>query len=108
MIRRPPRSTLFPYTTLFRSLSILQPVVQQVSGLPANVVHQNLATAAGPLRFVAIIGAAFLVLVIILALLRRTLLANRKVEESVTWGCGYDLPAERMQYTPSSFAQPLT
>src|SRR5260370_29662045 len=28
MIRRPPRSTLFPYTTLFRSLSPLQ-VVQQ-------------------------------------------------------------------------------
>src|SRR3712207_6904316 len=26
MIRRPPRSTLFPYTTLFRSLQNLQPV----------------------------------------------------------------------------------
>src|SRR2546426_11440710 len=26
MIRRPPRSTLFPYTTLFRSLFILRPV----------------------------------------------------------------------------------
>src|SRR2546426_2473006 len=25
MIRRPPRSTLFPYTTLFRSLSIVGP-----------------------------------------------------------------------------------
>src|SRR5258706_8456967 len=25
MIRRPPRSTLFPYTTLFRSLFVLQP-----------------------------------------------------------------------------------
>src|SRR5256886_4350556 len=25
MIRRPPRSTLFPYTTLFRSLSVGQP-----------------------------------------------------------------------------------
>src|SRR2546429_5328416 len=25
MIRRPPRSTLFPYTTLFRSLKILPP-----------------------------------------------------------------------------------
>src|SRR2546422_4872478 len=24
MIRRPPRSTLFPYTTLFRSLAVLQ------------------------------------------------------------------------------------
>src|SRR2546422_7992204 len=26
MIRRPPRSTLFPYTTLFRSVEALQPV----------------------------------------------------------------------------------
>src|SRR3712207_8940208 len=25
MIRRPPRSTLFPYTTLFRSLGIVEP-----------------------------------------------------------------------------------
>jgi len=25
MIRRPPRSTLFPYTTLFRSLTSLKP-----------------------------------------------------------------------------------
>src|SRR3712207_8236671 len=28
MIRRPPRSTLFPYTTLFRSLGVAQVVVQ--------------------------------------------------------------------------------
>src|SRR3712207_8887077 len=27
MIRRPPRSTLFPYTTLFRSLSVLNQVL---------------------------------------------------------------------------------
>src|SRR5260370_24976802 len=27
MIRRPPRSTLFPYTTLFRSLSIAGPLM---------------------------------------------------------------------------------
>src|SRR2546430_11954277 len=33
MIRRPPRSTLFPYTTLFRSQRILQPL------------HQGAATA---------------------------------------------------------------
>src|SRR2546429_5441841 len=29
MIRRPPRSTLFPYTTLFRSLEVLQSKRQQ-------------------------------------------------------------------------------
>src|SRR5689334_24713549 len=34
MIRRPPRSTLFPYTTLFRSrLRILLPMVDDVSQL---------------------------------------------------------------------------
>src|SRR3712207_9118479 len=34
MIRRPPRSTLFPYTTLFRSLSprIIQLVVEELRG----------------------------------------------------------------------------
>src|SRR3989475_8773810 len=31
MIRRPPRSTLFPYTTLFRSLSLLIPASRGVA-----------------------------------------------------------------------------
>src|SRR3712207_9447452 len=34
MIRRPPRSTLFPYTTLFRSGRSARPVVRLVSGEP--------------------------------------------------------------------------
>src|SRR2546429_3922272 len=41
MIRRPPRSTLFPYTTLFRSLEPLQrhaDVVQE--GGPVDLVFQ--------------------------------------------------------------------
>src|SRR3712207_6980980 len=34
MIRRPPRSTLFPYTTLFRSLTnVCQGIGQRVEGL---------------------------------------------------------------------------
>src|SRR5437879_8362761 len=35
MIRRPPRSTLFPYTTLFRSLTI---PLQQLNGLETLVI----------------------------------------------------------------------
>src|SRR5689334_23485202 len=31
MIRRPPRSTLFPYTTLFRSLGSIGPYKMQIS-----------------------------------------------------------------------------
>src|SRR3712207_8523156 len=43
MIRRPPRSTLFPYTTLFRSLCPgthrLIGEVMREAGLPAGVVN---------------------------------------------------------------------
>src|SRR2546430_2860906 len=35
MIRRPPRSTLFPYTTLFRSLCVF--LVMRLTGIPLNI-----------------------------------------------------------------------
>src|SRR5258708_37471915 len=42
MIRRPPRSTLFPYTTLFRSQAVQPPVdvgVPQVQAAAAHLAH---------------------------------------------------------------------
>src|SRR5688572_32949784 len=36
MIRRPPRSTLFPYTTLFRSASDIESVVSRMARIPAR------------------------------------------------------------------------
>src|SRR5256885_15850742 len=33
MIRRPPRSTLFPYTTLFRSRELIQPIQARVNAV---------------------------------------------------------------------------
>src|SRR2546430_9001436 len=47
MIRRPPRSTLFPYTTLFRSLAqrfsfdVRHDVIQQVAGCAGVVQRQD-------------------------------------------------------------------
>src|SRR5436189_3800999 len=38
MIRRPPRSTLFPYTTLFRSLMLIPSCLN--SGSPSKVVPE--------------------------------------------------------------------
>src|SRR5438034_8677355 len=37
MIRRPPRSTLFPYTTLFRSMLAKRPKAIILSGGPSSV-----------------------------------------------------------------------
>src|SRR5438034_7609449 len=48
MVRRPPRSTLFPYTTLFRSLGMLAIGVggadcgEVMAGLPWEVLHPKL------------------------------------------------------------------
>src|SRR2546430_8507028 len=48
MIRRPPRSTLFPYTTLFRSL-YNSPSIKRVLGYePHNLVGQSAFTLVHP------------------------------------------------------------
>src|SRR3989338_3805651 len=39
MIRRPPRSTLFPYTTLFRSIPSIQSIDRKLSS--ANFCHSR-------------------------------------------------------------------
>src|SRR2546430_12348291 len=54
MIRRPPRSTLFPYTTLFRSAGARHQVVDQVVGglhhgirQPLEILPRKSVRAAG-------------------------------------------------------------
>jgi formate hydrogenlyase subunit 3/multisubunit Na+/H+ antiporter MnhD subunit len=86
----------------------LQAVLENTTGLRREVVRVNLAAAAGPLALVVVGTVAFLLLLVALVLLRRSLLAGRPVEQGVTWGCGYAQPTARMQYTASSFVQPVT
>src|SRR5260370_23052823 len=55
MIRRPPRSTLFPYTTLFRSPDVGAVLLMDVDGPLAEVEHTSaaaieMARAAGALE----------------------------------------------------------
>src|SRR2546423_6435374 len=47
MIRRPPRSTLFPYTTLFRSVATLFEDVPQVGGEPVGEVDERVKWCGG-------------------------------------------------------------
>src|SRR3712207_8203292 len=46
MIRRPPRSTLFPYTTLFRSVHVDVPVVGAAQAGPRAAEADDLAAGA--------------------------------------------------------------
>src|SRR3712207_8408375 len=53
MIRRPPRSTLFPYTTLFRSKAALDASVRYLAwDLGEKDIRVN-AVSAGPVRTLA-------------------------------------------------------
>ncbi|MBF0495748.1 MAG: hypothetical protein HQK58_04120 [Deltaproteobacteria bacterium] len=79
-----------------------------MTGLTGSDVQGHLAVAVSPLRSVVLISGILLVLIALLAVMRSRLLAGRKVELSGTWDCGYARPTARMQYTASSFAQPLT
>jgi len=85
----------------------LAPVLQNLTGLPSEVVSGSLAAATGLLSWVMLGTGVFLLVLVGLAVLRRGLLASQRVEEGVTWGCGYARPTPRMQYTASSFAQPI-
>ncbi len=70
------------------------------SGIFALALRPLTLIVGGSLALLVLIGAA--------VMLRRRLLSNRQVGRTVTWGCGYQHPAATMQYTGSSFAQPLT
>src|SRR3712207_8920924 len=60
MIRRPPRSTLFPYTTLFRSQwKGIIPVTKLVTarfGLPSSLTNDANAAAVGEMMYGAARG----------------------------------------------------
>lgn len=86
----------------------LEPVLVQVTALPPDTVHGDLAAAVAALWAVVASCAGFAIVAGAVAMLRRTLLAGRSVTAGPTWDCGYAAPSPRMQYTGASFSQPLT
>src|SRR2546430_13581078 len=50
MIRRPPRSTLFPYTTLFRSVATVVRSTRLVVPVPPAAIRPRLSTRTQSLR----------------------------------------------------------
>jgi formate hydrogenlyase subunit 3/multisubunit Na+/H+ antiporter MnhD subunit len=61
-----------------------------------------------PLPMVTIMGGTLLALLALLFFWYRYRLHAAPVGETVTWGCGYQRPMARIQYSASSFAQMLT
>jgi hydrogenase-4 component B len=89
-------------------LRALDPVVSDLLGLqPAGARLWNPGPAAAVLARVSLLALGGLGLAAGLILLRRGLLRRRAVTCGATWACGYPDTTARMQYSGSSFAQPL-
>ena len=79
-----------------------------------SILPEMVSTTALPLQellpatMITILGVALLVLILLIAVWYRRRLAGSVSSETVTWGCGYQRPAPRMQYSASSFAEMLT
>src|SRR3712207_8520322 len=76
MIRRPPRSTLFPYTTLFRSSpSAVKDVASQLLAMPAvQAVSQHSSIVATVTGIVASLDQVMTLLVLLSVLLALVIL----------------------------------
>jgi formate hydrogenlyase subunit 3/multisubunit Na+/H+ antiporter MnhD subunit len=88
-------------------LPLVRPVVGQALGDPKQWDwcwrNHVVAVVAG-----GVVGGCLLVAFAVVAVqLRKLLLLRRPVGTTVTWDCGYHRPTPRMQYTASSFGQPL-
>ena len=82
-------------------------VVAAVSGLPSTKIDAALHPAAGSLVIATELFTTLVVLSALLWMIRGWRLARAGVRRAPVWGCGFRRPTARMQYTASSFAQPL-
>jgi formate hydrogenlyase subunit 3/multisubunit Na+/H+ antiporter MnhD subunit len=112
---RPMTATMVGLSLLCLGLGVLGPhaarLVLPVAGALARLSPAE--TAAASSGVLVGLGAASRVALVLVGIalgiagLRALLLGGRAVTRAATWGCGFPAPTPRMQYTASSFVQPL-
>lgn len=91
-----------PYFILY-----FEKIIFDLTGYSLPLIQQNLKMIINPLNKVIIVGILLFLLISLLSFLRWILLRKREKIISNTWGCGYSKPCAAMQYTASSYAQPV-
>jgi formate hydrogenlyase subunit 3/multisubunit Na+/H+ antiporter MnhD subunit len=87
---------------------LLQPVLSQLLPGYTYLLPPHWEAAFRILTYISLIGVGLLVLLGLGLLLRKIFKPARALtSQTVTWDCGYSAPQARMQYTATSFVQPL-
>ncbi len=100
---------LFGFLIIRAMPAVLTDFLQAIApaGMDPAIIRTELYGASAYLKSFTYGALAILLLTALIAWIRRRLLAGRSVGESPVWDCGYAAPTARMQYTASSFAQPI-
>lgn len=61
----------------------------------------------GLLNIISIVNLTLLALISLILILRHFVLQDKAVEVHKTWGCGYQNPSSKMQYTSNSYTRPF-
>lgn len=89
-------------------IPVMNPAIGHLTGLASTAIDANLASVISPLGNITALSALFFLVLGVFIALRKHLLTGKPPLRSVTWDCGYTRPTARMQYTASSYAQPIT
>ncbi|MCE9533496.1 MAG: hydrogenase [Planctomycetes bacterium] len=117
-IVKPSRFMIFPLVILAATcvtiailapffIPLFAPVVAIPTRVSPTIVAEVFAENTASWEMVSIMSGVFVAILGGLILLRRRLLKDRDVHGAGTWGCGYLAPTTRMQYTSSSYSQPI-
>lgn len=87
----------------------LRPVTFVVNSLYADIPENPLSHNTLPLiRNIGIAGIILIGIILLLVFLRKIITRNAAKESAGTWGCAYDGPIPKGQYTATSFAENYT
>lgn len=85
----------------------MQPVFRTIAGMPEEAIFLSMTPILESMVLIAGVSSALIAGIAALFLFRRWLLSGRPIGQTVTWDCGYAAPSPRMQYSGSSFSQPI-
>lgn len=88
-------------------LPLLQGPLVSISGVGAEEISPVLTDFKKSIFSIMILSVSFAGLSAVFFIIINRMLKRRSVKYSVTWDCGYAEPTARMQYTGTSFTQPL-
>ena len=88
---------------------IVPVLIKPVSIMTGTLDLKNIELMMDTTKIITILLFSILGIGLLIALLYRAIIRKYKITQNVeTWGCGYTAPDVSMEYTASSFAQPVT